>query len=142
MVRLRRATVGANKLVAKIGGRGRRAKGARGEREFFSVLNKFLPERLRLSRELAQTRDGGSDGLGSGLAIEVKRQETVRLNQWLAQARAQAQGSDIPVVAYRQNGGEWRCIVDMTPVQLAVYMRYRNNLQESEATIKAASESL
>jgi hypothetical protein len=100
-----------------------------------------LPERLRLNRELAQSRDGGCDGSGSGLAIEVKRQENLRLGSWLKQARGSAQGS-IPVVAYRQNRGSWKCVVEMTPLQLACYMRYRKNIEDTEATIAAAVRDL
>jgi hypothetical protein len=97
-----------------------------------------LPERLRLNRELAQSRDGGCDGSAAGLAIEVKRQERLNIGTWLKQARGSAQNGSIPVVAYRQNHGDWKCVVEMTPLQLACYMRYRKNLDDTEATIEAA----
>ncbi len=119
-------------------GKSARDKGAQGEREFFAVLNKFLPERLRLKRILGQARDGGSDGEGSGLVIEVKRQERLVLNKWLEQARLAANGS-VPVVAYRQNNDQWHILVDMTPVQLAAYMRNREKLESTEQEL---SESL
>jgi Holliday junction resolvase len=41
------------------------------------------------------------------LHIECKRQERVRLPEWLAQAKAEAPQGTIPVVAFRQNKGEW-----------------------------------
>lgn len=41
------------------------------------------------------------------LHVEVKRQERVRLPEWLAQAKAEAPQGTIPVVAFRQNKGEW-----------------------------------
>lgn len=136
--------------------RGRREKGARGEREFFAVLNRFLPERLRLERELGQSRDGGTDGKSARVAIEVKRQENLRLNDWLKQARQAAENLEnsensgslenrkglVPVVAYRQNGEPWRCLVELTPLQLAVFMRYQANLDETAATIAAAHRDL
>jgi hypothetical protein len=109
------------------------------EREFFAVLNRFLPERLRLKRDLAQARDGGADGSVGGVVIEVKRQEVLRLSDWLAQAQqAQAQQSQpcYPVVAFRQNRQDWRCIVEMTPVELAAFMRYTQNIGDTVASIQ------
>ena len=145
-----------------VSGKGARRKGIRGEIEFFAVLNKFLPERLRIERELSQTRDGGADGKSAGVVIEVKRQERLNLPQWVKQAREAAENSRplenrgplenryalenstgvTPVVAYRQNGEPWRCLVEMSPLQLAVYMRYKNNLDETAATIAAAHRDL
>jgi hypothetical protein len=120
--------------------RGRRNKGQRGEREFFRILNKYLPERLRTKRDLAQAREGGSDGQIGDVVIEVKRQEGLRLPQWLRQLRAQVGGSSasVGVLAYRQNNGQWHCLVDMSPAQLAVYLRYRNNLSDTEKSIQSA----
>lgn len=122
-------------------GRGRRNKGAAAEREFFALLNKHLPERLRLSRELAQSRDGGLDGSTARVAIEVKRQERLRLNDWLKQARL---GSDdrLPVVAYRQSREPWRCLVELTPVQLAALIRYSEEIGGMTAAIEQAAASI
>lgn len=39
--------------------------------------------------------------------IEVKRQERLQLPMWLRQAAAEAPAGSLPVVAFRQNGGEW-----------------------------------
>ena len=122
-------------------GKGRRNKGARGEREFFALLNKHLPERLRLSRELAQSRDGGLDGSVAQVAIEVKRQERLRLNDWLKQARLGSNGS-LPVVAYRQSREPWRCLVELTPVQLAALIRYSEEIGGMTAAIEQAAASI
>ena len=121
--------------------KGRREKGARGEREFFAVLNRYLPERLRIQRELGQTREGGLDGVSTSVGIEVKRQERLNLPKWLQQAREGA-GGRVPVVAYRQNGGSWNCIVDLTPVQLASFMRWRTHMEDTETKILASLEDL
>ena len=102
--------------------KGRREKGARGEREFFALLNKYLPESMRMQRELSQTRDAGLDGISASVGIEVKRQETLSIPKWLRQAREGAKDK-VPVVAYRQSGDEWHCLVDLTPMQLAAFMR-------------------
>ena len=47
--------------------------------------------------------------LGNGRMIhsEVKRQERLQLPIWLRQAKAEAPGGTVPVVAFRQNRGEW-----------------------------------
>jgi hypothetical protein len=73
--------------------------------------------------------------------IEVKRQESLRLNDWLKQARLAAQGSaqgstPYAVVAYRQNNQPWRCVVEMTPVQLAAFMRYTQNIGDTVNNIE------
>ena len=123
--------------------KGRREKGARGEREFFTLLNRYLPERMRLQRELGQTRDGGLDGISTSVSIEVKRQERLNLPKWLQQARDGA-AAHVPVVAYRQNTDSWHCLVDMNPIQLAAYMRWRPNLEDTEQSIirAVAAENL
>jgi hypothetical protein len=43
----------------------------------------------------------------SPIHCEVKRQERVRLPEWLAQARDEAPQGTIPVVAFRQSRGIW-----------------------------------
>src|SRR5210317_1924229 len=111
-------------------GRSARNKGAAAEREAFAVLNKYLPERLQIKRKLGQARDGGDDGFAAGVSIEVKRQESLRLNQWLQQARESA-GDNYPVVMYRQNRSQWKCLVEMTPTQLAAFMRYTRNIEDT-----------
>lgn len=41
------------------------------------------------------------------LHLEVKRQERLKLPEWLRQARDEAPPGVPPVVAFRQNRGEW-----------------------------------
>lgn len=123
-------------MARRISGKGRRQKGAQGEREFFSLLNKFLPARLHMQRELSQTRDGGSDGQCEFCAIEVKRQERLNLPGWLKQAREQAKETQVPVVAYRQSREQWTVLVDMDMVQFAAWLRYRNNLMHTEENLR------
>jgi hypothetical protein len=45
--------------------------------------------------------------LGALIHCEVKRQERLRLPEWLAQAKREAPERMIPVVCFRQNRGEW-----------------------------------
>lgn len=41
------------------------------------------------------------------LHLEVKRQERLRLPEWIAQAKAEAPSGVSPVVVFRQNRTEW-----------------------------------
>lgn len=89
-----------------------RNKGQSGERECLRWFEaKFgLP---RLSRNHSQTESGGADCLElPGIALEVKRQETLHLDMWWKQAVDQAVTAQrMPVLAYRQNRKQWQfCI--------------------------------
>lgn len=59
-------------------------------------------------------RDGGCDSRVGGYAVEVKRAERF-LSAWIEQAERQT-GDDVPVVAWRRNGGRWRCLVVLLDV--------------------------
>lgn len=96
-------------------------KGARGEREVVALLmpvvNQVYSEcRLdapKLQRNLQQYINGGADIAGiDWLAVEVKRQETLSLNRWWAQAVKQADDIRTPVVFYRQNKKNWSVLME------------------------------
>lgn len=79
-------------------------KGKRGEREFAEVLSSLLGNKVIVDPQA----NGADIEYIPGLAIEVKRQETLNLNSWWKQAERQADVlGDIPVVAYRQNRRPW-----------------------------------
>lgn len=98
-------------------------KGKRGEREFAYILNTLLGEfnlrRRSLNRPplrfnaVADPHGNNADIISiDGLAIEVKRQETLTLGMWWDQACRQADRiSAIPVVAYRKNRGKWNILL-------------------------------
>jgi len=86
-----------------------RRKGATGERELIGLLRDWLGDLPGLCRNLDQVRDGGCDIRLPGYAVEVNRAERF-LSRWLEQAETQSDG-DVPVVAWRRNGGRWRCLV-------------------------------
>lgn len=95
--------------------KGRRDKGIRGEAEARKVL------------EAAGFAVRGLEGMGDHLAIkthhegeridtivfhvEVKRQETLRVDFWHQQAIAEAPDGTIPLLVYRRNGNPWRAVV-------------------------------
>lgn len=82
-----------------------RAKGVRGEQEVASLLRSFdLPCDRTVQNSGFYVR-GDLTGV-EGYHLEVKRQETLRLPQWLRQAEEEA-GDNVPIVCHRQNRGEW-----------------------------------
>lgn len=105
-----------------INGKGRRAKGAEGEREFL----RLLAEELRplgfpvpeggFQRNLEQTRHGGFDNHNedslSQWAIEIRRRETPSLGAWWKDVCQKADELNrVPVIAYRQNRKPWQVLV-------------------------------
>lgn len=85
-----------------------RAKGLKGERE---VADRF---------EAAGFAVRGLEGQGDWLCVapparslpllhvECKRQERLRLPEWIEQAASEAPAGSVPVVCFRQNRGQWR----------------------------------
>ncbi|MDD3759797.1 MAG: hypothetical protein PHO57_03085 [Acidithiobacillus sp.] len=94
-----------------------REKGARGERELFSLLSNELGTVVQ--RNLVQTRDSGADSLSiPGFAIEVKRQETPFRQAWWDQVNAtrHQNGGVIPVLFYRQSRRPWTAVFDLADI--------------------------
>jgi hypothetical protein len=103
-------------------------KGKNGEREVVTKLNSIIERILAMNVEWSedvvnvarkciqrnqnQSAVGGSDLSGVfGLAIEIKRHETLHIEQWWKQCMEQAvRNNEHPVLLYRQNHQPWRCI--------------------------------
>lgn len=82
-----------------------------------------------LSRNLAQTREGGADCIDlPGWAIEVKGCERF-LSAWFDQAKRQAGDDQMPVVMWRQSRKPWRVFVELTPEQFAELVKKADNKQ-------------
>lgn len=63
-------------------------------------------------RNLNQTRDAGHDLEGLPVALEVKRQETLKIATWWDQTIRQSIACDKPpALAYRQNHKQWRFVI-------------------------------
>ena len=92
-------------------GRMARNKGARGENELAAMLSDELG--FVVKRKLGQARDGADDIEVGPFRIEVKRRETLAIMQWVRQIEACTSKDQIPVVAFRQNGQEWRVVLRM-----------------------------
>lgn len=82
-------------------------KGKVGEREFANLLSERLGSLV--TRNLAQSREGGHDLVGVGwFAVEVKRQDVLRVAVWWDQAVKQAAISGKqPALAYRLPRHPW-----------------------------------
>lgn len=98
-------------------------KGKRGEREVVHLLQPiadqvfamFEREAPRLERNLAQSREGGSDLNGIPfLDVEIKRREEERVEEWWKQACAQAKPHTQPVLMWRTNRGGWQVMLMLT----------------------------
>lgn len=96
-----------------------RSKGANGEREFC----KWLYENLNVpmpTRNLEQVRSGGSDITDiEPFFFEVKRVETLLLDDWWRQVSVACKRSwqdPVPVVAFRQNRKPWEFLISATHI--------------------------
>ena len=86
-----------------------RTKGHNAEREFIHYLEENGV--TGLTRNLDQTRNGGSDILGlPKLCIEVKRCEKLNIEKWWKQTLNEIRGKQIPVLAYRQSRKPWTIV--------------------------------
>lgn len=103
-------------------GRGKRNKGANGERELAAILSDELG--FVVKRKLGQARDGGHDIEIGRFLIEVKRQERLAIEDWCKQvelscttfSRINESGElihPVPVVVFRRNGQPWRAVVPL-----------------------------
>jgi hypothetical protein len=102
-----------------------RNKGQRGEREVVKLLQSVVDvvrarrglSALAVQRNTLQSDQGGHDLAGLGpFSVEVKWQETPYNDAWWRQCLAQAGGSMIPILFYRQTRQPWkvkfRCFVN------------------------------
>lgn len=82
-------------------------KGARFERLLASRFREYGYKARRTAQYCGNTGDA-SDVVGlPGLHIEAKHQETMRLYEWMAQAKRDAAGTGkLPVVFHKKNNAE------------------------------------
>ncbi len=87
-------------------GRGKRNKGAAGERELAGILKDHLG--FEVKRNLGQARDGADDITIQKFRIEVKRQERLQVDKWSEQVESCSKLGEVPILVYRRNGQPWR----------------------------------
>lgn len=96
-----------------------RDKGVRGEREIADRFIEIMESEEKklwvkghseeVKRNTLQSDRGGFDLVGiPGLAIEIKRCETLQLGAWWQQCQQQATNGLMPVLFYRQNRQPWK----------------------------------
>jgi len=83
-----------------------KAKGGRGERELANKLKEHGFDARRGQQYCGANGDADVVGL-KGVHIEVKRTETLRLYDALAQAKRDARPDEMPIVVHRKNNCEW-----------------------------------
>lgn len=104
-----------------------RTKGASAEREIYSKLNllvidafrahgiepRDIPDNYLFERNQNQSSGGGSDLTNPyGLAIEIKRQESLAITTWWKQCATSARKENkLPVLLYRKNHQAWKCVI-------------------------------
>ena len=89
-----------------------RTKGAAAERELAGIFRDALG--LDVQRNLGAARAGGDDITLGRYRIEAKNCAKLSLPAWLRQAAEQCtQPGDVPVVAFRQRGGQWYVVVEV-----------------------------
>lgn len=79
-------------------------KGARFERLLASKFREYGYADARRTAQYCGNTGDASDVVGlPGLHIEAKHQEAMRLYDWMAQAKRDAQGKKLPVVFHKKN---------------------------------------
>ena len=92
-------------------GRASREKGKRGEREFAALLRSLGLE-ARRTQQYSGT-EGTADVSSSleGVHLEVKRYAGIAAIRFLEQAERDANPEDLPMVAMREDRGEWAILL-------------------------------
>lgn len=83
-------------------------KGKRGELEVAHILQKHGFKARRTAQFCGNTGDA-ADVIGlPGFHIEVKRCETTKIWDWIAQAERDHKADNVPLVVFRRNGADWQ----------------------------------
>ena len=86
-----------------------RNKGANAEREIANILK---DHGIDARRGLVFLGEPDVVGL-PGYHLEIKRQETYRIDDWLKQSEEDANENEIPLVIFRKSRQPWRVIIDL-----------------------------
>lgn len=105
-----------------------RNKGASAEREVFRII--YDQTGIEIKRNLDQYQGSDSDAHIHGYCIEIKRQEKLAISTWWNQVCTVAEKYDeIPVLIYRQNRQEWKCILPFGDGKMYYYSSSAVTLQ-------------
>lgn len=87
-------------------------KGKRGELEVAHILQEHGYTARRTAQYCGNTGDA-ADVVGlEGFHLEVKRCETTKIWEWLAQAERDSNGEKIPIVVFRKSRTRWKVAMD------------------------------
>ena len=88
-------------------------KGKRGEREVARILRDHGYDSHRTAQYCGNTGDA-ADVVGlDGFHIEVKRCETTKIWEWIAQAERDHPEDTIPVVVFRRSRSDWQVCISL-----------------------------
>lgn len=108
-------------------GASQRNKGKAAEVEVYHWLNETVATVVGhgkwFQRNQNQTASSGSDLSNPfRLSVEIKRHETLSINQWWAQCVKSAKMEHgIPVLIYRQSRQPWRAVIEMIDCYGGIY---------------------
>jgi hypothetical protein len=105
------AVVAESPAARRSGSKSRR-KGKVGEREAVAVARANGHPDAERSWQTPQL-DGDIGKLLGHVHLEVRRRETLHINQWAAEVEAKARNGNIPVLAYRKSGDPWRAVLPL-----------------------------
>jgi len=109
-----------------------RRKGAAGELEVAKILQAHGFDARRTPNSGGLAWRGDIAGV-PGYCIEVKRQETLRVPEWLRQAYAAAGSGEVPVVVFRRSWSgtgadgllhRWHAIIPLDELARLLHTRY------------------
>jgi hypothetical protein len=99
-----------------------RAKGKKGEQEFInSYLRPYWPDACRNIDQFGADKNDCYNV--AGVHWQIKRTETFRVWDALAQAETEAAPVDLPIVAFRRNRSKWYCVLEAAELVALLRMR-------------------
>lgn len=108
-------------------------KGARFERALASKLREYGYGKARRTAQYCGNTGEAADVIGlPGLHIEAKHQETMRLYDWIGQAKRDAEGSGkLPAVFHKKNNSAILVTMEMEDF-MEIYREYEAGLDQKE----------
>ena len=86
-------------------------KGSRSEREVAEIIRKHGFEARRSAQYCGNTGDAPDITTNLPYHIEVKHQETLRIDEWWEPATRDAK-DNTPILVFRKNKQKWRVVMD------------------------------
>ena len=106
-------------------------KGARFERALASKFREHGYDARRTAQYCGNTGDA-ADVIGlPGIHIEAKHQETMRLYDWMAQAKRDAAGKKLPVVFHKKNNAQILVTMEIDDF-MEIYREWEAGLKAKE----------